>query len=57
MSSNTHNEETATLVLSSLGFKLQFPRHHLRKSKEWQQVVLSDENKFNFVSPDGFQYF
>ena len=30
-------------------------QYQIMSAKEWQKVVFSDEKKFNFSSPDGFQ--
>lgn len=37
--------------------RLQFCQDHLHWKTEWEQVIFSDEKKYNLDGPDGFQYY
>lgn len=37
--------------------RLDFCREHMSWKNEWKKVVFSDEKKFNFDGPDGFNYY
>lgn len=37
--------------------RLDFSRLHMSWKKEWYHVVFSDEKKFNFDGPDGFNFY
>lgn len=37
--------------------RLEFCRRHMTWKEEWHFVVFSDEKKFNFDGPDGFNYY
>jgi hypothetical protein len=37
--------------------RLMFARNNMHLKLEWQNVVFSDEKKFNSEGPDGFSYY
>lgn len=37
--------------------RLNFCKEHMTWKSEWNKVVFSDEKKFNFDGPDGFNYY
>lgn len=37
--------------------RLEFARNHISWTSDWQNVVFSDEKKFNLDGPDGCQYY
>lgn len=37
--------------------RLQFSHNHMTWNNEWHRVVFSDEKKFNFEGPDGFNFY
>lgn len=37
--------------------RLQFARQYMSYKKEWQNIVFSDEKKFNLEGPDGYNYY
>lgn len=37
--------------------RLEFAKAHIDWGDKWKRVIFSDEKKFNFDGPDGFQYY
>lgn len=45
------------LTQQHINARLQFAQKYMSWSKEWQNVIFSDEKKFNLDGPDGYSYY
>jgi transposase len=54
-----HQKKTASPPLneSNLMKRLNWAKDHMTWNKEWNDVVWSDEKKFNLDGPDGYNYY